>query len=100
MEILEPGEPTRLADTVADHFEQLHGPRPAGVFAAPGRVNLIGEHVDYNGGLCLPMALPHATYAAVAPRTDDVVTLTSGQQPDSPFTGRLGELGPGQVSGW
>ncbi len=37
---------------------------PAVVTLAPGRVNLIGEHTDYNGGLCLPIALPHATYAA------------------------------------
>jgi galactokinase len=100
VDTLDPGDPNELANAVAGWFHEQHGRTPVGVFAAPGRVNLIGEHVDYNGGLCLPMALPHATYAAVAPRTDDVVTLTSGQQPDSPFTGRLGELGPGQVSGW
>jgi galactokinase len=99
MDILEPGDPTRLADTVADHFEQLHGHRPAGVFAAPGRVNLIGEHVDYNGGLCLPMALPHATYAALHARDDDVVTLRSRQQDDG-FTGSLDAVGPGQATGW
>jgi galactokinase len=85
---------------VSSRFEQQHGHPPLGVFAAPGRVNLIGEHVDYNGGLCLPMALPHATYAAVAPRADDTVTVTSGQQPEDPFTGRLGDLGPGSVTGW
>src|SRR4051812_33857597 len=99
MDILEPGDPTRLADAVADHFEQLHGHRPAGVFAAPGRVNLIGEHVDYNGGLCLPMALPHATYAALHARDDDVVTLRSRQQDDG-FTGSLDAVGPGQATGW
>lgn len=99
METLEPGDPTALTDAVADTFAQLHGRQPFGVFAAPGRVNLIGEHVDYNGGLCLPMALPHATYAAVAPRDDDTVTVTSRQQDDS-FSGRLDALGPGQVTGW
>ena len=99
MEILEPGSPTALADELTDWFERLHGRPAAGVYAAPGRVNLIGEHVDYNGGLCLPMALPHATYAALAVRDDDTVTVTSRQQEDS-FTGTLDALGPGQVSGW
>jgi galactokinase len=99
METLEPGDPTALTDAVTGAFADLHGRQPFGVFAAPGRVNLIGEHVDYNGGLCLPMALPHATYAAVAPRDDDTVTVTSRQQDDS-FSGRLDALGPGQVSGW
>ncbi|MFL6135031.1 MAG: galactokinase [Nocardioidaceae bacterium] len=99
MDTLEAGDPTALTDAVADTFVDLHGRQPFGVFAAPGRVNLIGEHVDYNGGLCLPMALPHATYAAVAPRDDDTVTVTSRQQDDS-FSGRLDALGPGQVTGW
>jgi galactokinase len=93
------GDPATLADGLAHTFEQRHGRRPSGVFTAPGRVNLVGEHVDYNGGLCLPMALPHATYAAVAARDDDTVTVRSGQRDDE-FSGRLGELGPGTVTGW
>src|SRR3954462_5181911 len=99
VDTLEPGDPTALADAVAGWFQERHGRSPVGVFAAPGRVTLIGEHVDYNGGLCLPMALPHTTYAAVAPRDDDTVTVTSRQQDDS-FSGRLDALGPGQVTGW
>ncbi len=99
MQTLDPGDPAALADEVASRFEQLHGRPPQAVVAAPGRVNLIGEHLDYNGGLCLPMALPHATYAAVAARDDDVVTVTSGQADDR-FEGRLDALGPGDVSGW
>jgi galactokinase len=99
METLEPGDPAALTDAVADAFTDLHGRPPLGVFAAPGRVNLIGEHVDYNGGLCLPMALPHATYAAVAPRDDGTVTVTSHQQDDA-FSASLDALGPGQATGW
>ncbi|WP_232620578.1 galactokinase family protein [Rothia kristinae] len=51
-------------------FQQHFDGRPGGVWAAPGRVHLIGDHVDYNDGTCLPMALPHRTFVAVARRSD------------------------------
>jgi len=47
------------------------------VFFAPGRVNLIGEHIDYNGGLVFPCALDIGTYVAVRRRDDDVIRLAS-----------------------
>jgi galactokinase len=59
-------------------FAAIYGREPAGVWAAPGRVNLIGEHTDYNDGFVLPLALPHTTEAAVAPRTDGRLRLHSG----------------------
>ena len=99
METLDPGAPDALADAVARQFEQDLGRPPFGVFAAPGRVNLIGEHVDYNGGLCLPMALPHATYAAVGVRDDDTISLRSNQSADE-HVGSLDDFGPGRATGW
>ena len=62
-------------------------------------MNLIGEHTDYNGGLVLPLALPHATYAAVAPRDDGRVRVCSRQE-DGVWEGHVDALGPGAVSGW
>jgi len=73
------------------------------VWSAPGRVNLIGEHTDYNGGLCLPIALPHRTYVALrpAPVGSDVVRLASAQEPDAGLVEmRLADVGPGSVDGW
>ncbi|QAY70197.1 galactokinase [Xylanimonas protaetiae] len=72
---------------------------PDGVWSAPGRVNLIGEHTDYNAGLCLPTALPHRTFVALERRDDDVVRIASAQT-DEPWTARLADVHPGAVHGW
>jgi galactokinase len=56
---------------------------PEGVWSAPGRVNLIGEHTDYNEGFVLPFAIAHRTAAAVALRDDDVVRVVSGFADDA-----------------
>jgi galactokinase len=57
-------------------FQQLYGSEPR-VFSAPGRVNLIGEHTDYNDGFVLPMAIDRRTYVAAAPRQDQRVRCAS-----------------------
>ncbi|MCA1620553.1 MAG: galactokinase [Acidobacteria bacterium] len=57
-------------------FEERYG-RPARLFRAPGRVNLIGEHTDYNGGFVLPMAIDRETVVAAAPRADRTVRVRS-----------------------
>ncbi|CAN5328707.1 galactokinase [soil metagenome] len=99
MRDLSSGAPAELASGLADQFLAVHGRPPDAVYAAPGRVNLIGEHVDYNGGRCLPLTLPHACYVAVARRDDDVVTLRSLQESDD-WAGPASAAGPGQVTGW
>ncbi|MFF8728208.1 galactokinase [Streptomyces sp. NPDC015171] len=66
------------AEQVTERFTQLYGARPEGVWAAPGRVNLIGEHTDYNDGFVMPFALPHRAVAAVSRRTDGILRLHSG----------------------
>jgi galactokinase len=73
---------------------------PDGVWSAPGRVNLIGEHTDYNGGLCLPIALPHRTFVALRARDDETIRLVSAQEASSVVTVRLDEVAPGTVPGW
>ncbi|MDO5719509.1 MAG: galactokinase [Actinomycetaceae bacterium] len=71
---------TEGAARVTELFERTFGSRPQAIFSAPGRVNVIGEHTDYNGGFALPMALPHRTYAAVTRREDRLVRLISAQE--------------------
>lgn len=93
-------EPDATAARLAERFAEVYGRAPSGVWASPGRVNLIGEHVDYNDGLCLPFALPHRTYVALAPREDGMVRARSVQAAGRDWSGPLAEVGPGRVAGW
>ena len=81
-------------------FAERFGGAPDGVWAAPGRVNVIGEHTDYNDGFVLPVALPHTTRAAVALRTDGRVAFASLRDEDPPTELDLAALAPGHPPGW
>jgi galactokinase len=78
-------------------FREAYGTEPAGLWAAPGRVNLIGEHTDYNEGFVLPFALPQRTIAAAGPAEPGRWTVCSTFA-DEPVT--FGLTRPGEVTGW
>ncbi|MFI6294500.1 galactokinase [Nonomuraea sp. NPDC050790] len=71
---------------VTEAFRAAFGADPQAVWRAPGRVNLIGEHTDYNDGFVLPFAVPWGVTAAVSPRADGVVRLLSLQAEGGPVT--------------
>ncbi|ADB30404.1 galactokinase [Kribbella flavida DSM 17836] len=80
-------------------FETVFGTAPDGVWRAPGRVNLIGEHTDYNDGLVLPIALPNQIVVSAAARADGVVAVASSGQ-DGVIEFSLDALEPGSVGDW
>ncbi|WP_344877175.1 galactokinase [Nonomuraea antimicrobica] len=71
---------------VVEAFRAAYGASPQTVWHAPGRVNLIGEHTDYNDGFVLPFAVPWGVTAALTPRADGVVRLLSLQASGEPVT--------------
>ena len=88
-----------IRDEVAETFTELFGAEPAGLWSAPGRVNLIGEHTDYNDGFVLPFAINRRTVVALGLRDDRVIRVASGFA-DEVAEIALDELEPGKVSGW
>ena len=90
---------TDVAARAAAAFSTQYGHEPAGLWAAPGRVNLIGEHTDYNEGFVLPFALPMRTVAAVAP-AESGWTVCSEFTHEAVTFGAAEVATPGVLDGW
>lgn len=87
-----------LLSTIAG-FNQKYDREPAGVWSAPGRVNLIGEHTDYNEGFVFPFAINRRTYAAVAPRQDDMICVASSFSKET-FQIAISDIKQDDAYGW
>ncbi len=81
-------------------FRRHFGYEASGLWAAPGRVNLIGEHTDYNDGVVLPFAIAERTEAAIAPRSDGHIRVCSVQNPGEIIEVKAARLSPGLPRGW
>ncbi len=88
--------------SAATLFENTWGGPPSGVWSAPGRVNLIGEHTDYNDGLVLPFAIDARTRIAAALTDDGLVSVVSERSPGEVTTTPVADLAPGGAGadGW
>lgn len=81
-------------------FRQLYGYSPEVEAAAPGRVNLIGEHIDYSDGYVLPFAISDRTYCAIARRKDSLVRIASAQRTSSIVAIDSADIKPGTKGEW
>jgi galactokinase len=88
-----------IRDDVRDVFTELFGSEPDGLWSAPGRVNLIGEHTDYNEGFVLPFAINRRTVLALAVRDDRRIRIGSAFADEVVEIG-LDELRPDVLGGW
>jgi galactokinase len=88
--------PSELTGLFRDHY----GHAPDGIWAAPGRVNLIGEHTDYNEGFVLPFAIDRTAHVAIRLRPDRKVRLISTLGGGNQVDADLDRLHPATMSGW
>ena len=73
---------------------------PDVIASAPGRVNLIGEHIDYSQGFVLPFAISYRTTASLRRRDDQIIRIRSQQRVNEVITTSISELAPGSLGGW
>ena len=71
-----------MKSELSSKFFDTYGQQPAATYFTPGRVNLIGEHIDYNGGLVLPCAITLGTWLCLAPNNDQVIRFKSVNFPE------------------
>jgi galactokinase len=89
---------TKSIAAIAQQFEAVFGQQPT-VFSAPGRVNLIGEHTDYNDGFVMPCAIDYWTRVAIAPRPDGKIHIRSVEFSQS-FEFDSNALPPARLGSW
>ncbi len=85
--------------TLAENFCSVFHTAPTAVYRAPARINLIGEHIDYCGGLVLPAAVSLYMNAAISPRDDDCFSIASTDVEER-LTARLSEIAYRKENGW
>ncbi len=90
---------TAVNERAVAGFELRFGRVPAGVWSAPGRVNLIGEHTDYNSGFVLPFAIDRRTVVALRPCEGRLISVASSFSDDI-VTLRVDDLTPDNLAGW
>jgi len=88
-----------IRDDVKADFTELFGYEPQGVWSAPGRVNLIGEHTDYNEGFVLPFAINKRTVLALGLREDGILRIASSFA-DEVAEIAIADLAPSVLGGW
>ena len=81
-------------------FLETFGEEPDLVAAAPGRVNLIGEHIDYSDGFVLPFAIKDRTFVAARKRDDSKVRIASAQRRSKVVTVDINQVKPGLKGEW
>ena len=86
--------------SLATTFSALFSGEPEIVCEAPGRVNLIGEHVDYCDGFVMPFAISDRTYAAISRRKDRKIRISSMQRRNEIFETSLDDLQPSAEGKW
>ena len=86
--------------TLESAFQELFGNKAEVLAEAPGRVNLIGEHIDYSEGFVLPFAIADRTYAAIARNSDGLVRIASQQRKNRIFTIDISDVKPGSAGDW
>lgn len=74
-----------------NNFEQIFKQKAADLFFSPGRINIIGEHTDYNGGHVFSCAISLGTYAAYGPREDKKIAVCSGNMDDDLVIFEIGD---------
>lgn len=86
--------------TLESAFQELFGHKAEVLAEAPGRVNLIGEHIDYSEGFVLPFAIADRTFAAIARNNDGLVRIASQQRKNRIFTIDIKDVKPGSAGDW
>ena len=85
---------------ISHEFQTLFGHLPDVTSEAPGRVNLIGEHIDYSEGFVLPFAIDNRTHAAISRSSDGLVRIASHQRRNNIFSISISDIKPGSKGDW